>query len=229
MRVLGRSRTDDDAREEDVGRPMPDEAPEPQPELAERQLGDPEPTDLSKRDYFAIVKRAAKESLNDHITNLAAALAYYAFLAIPSVLLIAVGLFALLAGPDTVTSLVEQLGKVMPASAVDLVEESLTTMTQKQAQGAVLIGIGGLLALWSMGGAMQNLMWAMNAAYDREETRGFVKRRLTAYVMFVFVAIGFALAFGLLVLGPELSEWIGNAVGEPTIFRVVCGSPSGRS
>ena len=26
---------------------------------------------------------------------------------------------------------------------------------------------------------MQTLMWALNAAYDREETRGFVKRRLT--------------------------------------------------
>ena len=85
---------------------MPDEAPEPQPEHAEQQLGDPEPTDLSKRDYVAIVKRAAKESLNDHITNLAAALAYYAFLAIPSVLLVAVGLFTLWPGltPSTRSS-----------------------------------------------------------------------------------------------------------------------------
>jgi membrane protein len=221
MRVLGRSRAEERIPAEDTGRPIPDEAPEPQPEHEEARLAEPGATDLSKRDYMAIVKRAAKESLNDHITNLAAALAYYAFLAIPSVLLIAVGVFSLLAGPDTVDSLVEQLGKVAPASAVDLVEQSLTTMTQKAAQGAVLIGIGGLLALWSMGGAMQNLMWAMNAAYDRDETRGFVKRRLTAYVMFFFVLIGFTLAFGLLVLGPQLSGWFGNAIGEPTIFKVV--------
>jgi membrane protein len=221
MRVLGRSHTDEHVREDDVGRPTPDEAPEPQPEQTEPRLADPEPTDLSKRDYVAIVKRAAKESLNDHITNLAAALAYYAFLAIPSALLVAVGVFTLTAGPDTVNSLVEQLGKIMPGEAVGLIEDSLTNMTQKSAQGAVLIGVGGLLALWSMGGAMQNLMWAMNAAYDREETRGFVKRRLTAYVMFFFVAVGFALAFGLLVLGPQLSEWLGNAIGEPTALKVV--------
>jgi membrane protein len=207
--------------QEETGRPTPDEAPEPQPEHEEPRLRDPEPTDLSKRDYIAIVKRAAKESLNDHITNLAAALAYYAFLAIPALLLVVVGLFSLWATPDTINSLVDQLAKVMPAEAVGLVEDSLTNMTQKQAQGAVLVGIGGLLALWSMGGAMQNLMWALNAAYDREETRGFVKRRLTAYVMFFFVLIGFALAFGLLVLGPQLSEWLGNEIGEPTVLKIV--------
>jgi membrane protein len=222
MRLLGRSRTDEHVRDqEETGRPIPDEAPEPQPEHEEPRLAEPGPTDLSKRDYVAIVKRAVKESLNDHITNLAAALAYYAFLAIPALLLVVVGLFSLLATPDTINSLIDQLAKVMPAEAVGLVEDSLTNMTQKQAQGAVLVGIGGLLALWSMGGAMQNLMWALNAAYDREETRGFVKRRLTAYVMFFFVLIGFALAFGLLVLGPQLSEWLGNEIGEPTVLKIV--------
>jgi membrane protein len=223
MRVLGRSRADEQERvpTEDAGRPIPDEAPEPQPEPQEQRLQDPGLTDLSKRDYVALVKRAAKESLNDHITNLAAALAYYAFLAIPSILLIAVGLFSLFAGPETVSSIVDQLGKVMPSEAVDLVEQSLTTMTQKQGQGALLIGLGGLLALWSMGGAMQNLQWALNAAYDRDETRSFVKRRLTAYLMFVFVGVGLTLAFGLLVLGPQLSTWFGNAVGEPSLVRLV--------
>jgi len=223
VRVLGRNRADEQERvpTEDAGRPTPDEAPEPQPEPEEQQLQDPGLTDLSKRDYLALFKRAAKESLNDHITNLAAALAYYAFLAIPSILLIAVGLFSVFAGPETVSSIVDQLGKVMPAEAVDLVEQSLTTMTQKQGQGALLIGLGGLLALWSMGGAMQNLQWALNAAYDRDETRSFVKRRLTAYLMFVFVGIGLTLAFGLLVLGPQLSTWFGNAVGEPGLVRLV--------
>jgi membrane protein len=221
MRLLGRKRTDADVYEDSGARPIPDEAPEPQPEHGEPRLEEPTPASLSKRDYFAIFRRAAKESLDDHITNLAAALAYYAFLGIPSLLLIAFGLFSLLAGPDLINSLIDQLGKVAPGQAVDLVEQSLTSMTQRQASGAALIGVGGLLALWSMGGAMQNLMWALNVAYDRKETRGFVKRRLTAYVMLVFVLLGFVLAFGLLVLGPHLSGWLGDAVGQPTLLEVV--------
>jgi membrane protein len=207
--------------EDDHTRPLPDEAPEPQPEQEEERLRDPGPTDLSKRDYVAILKRAVKEAQNDHITNLAAALAYYAFLAIPSVLLIAVGVFSLLAGPDAITTLVDKLGTVMPAQATNLVEGSLTNMTERQATGVTIIGIGGLLALWSVGGAMQNLMWALNACYDRDESRGFVKRRLTAWVMAFFGFIGFALAFGLLVLGPQLSHWVGSAVGQPHAVSIV--------
>ena len=53
------------------------DGPKPQPEHAERRLADPGLTDLSKRDFKAIVIRAGKEALNDQITDLAAALAYY--------------------------------------------------------------------------------------------------------------------------------------------------------
>src|SRR5438067_2521460 len=91
-----------------------EEAPQPQPEHEEPRLRDPEPSDLSKRDYLAILKRSGGKALADNITNIAAALAYYAFLAIPSALLVAVGVFSLVAGPDAVTTIVHKLGTVMP-------------------------------------------------------------------------------------------------------------------
>ena len=199
----------------------PEEAPRPQPEREEPPLRDPGVRDLSKRDYLAILRRAVKEASNDHITNLAAALAYYAFLAIPSVLLIVVGVFTIVASPSDVNTIVDKLGTVMPSQATQLIHQSLTQMTQKQGAGIALVGIGGLLALWSMGGAMQNVMWALNAAYDRDETRGFVRRRLIAWAMFVFVLVGFLLTFGLLVLGPALSSWVGNAVNAQSAVTVV--------
>ena len=196
-------------------------APQPQPERKEPRLQDPTPTKLSARDYLAIIQRAGKETLNDNVPALAAALAYYAFLAIPSALLVAVGTFSLVAEPDTINSFVDTLGKVMPGQATDLIRQSLTNMTKQSATGITIIGVGGLLALWSLGGAMQNVMWALNVAYDREETRGFIKRRLTGWYMLGFVLLGFTLAFGLLVLGPQLSDWIGNAVGQPGLVSAV--------
>lgn len=206
------------ARQEDVPR---DGAPQPQPEHQEPKLQDPTPSKLSLRDYWAILQRAGKETLNDNVPALAAALAYYAFLAIPSALLVAVGTFSLVAGPDTINSFVDTLGKVMPGQATDLIQQSLTNMSQHSATGITIIGVGGLLALWALGGAMQNVMWALNIAYDREETRGFVKKRLTGWYMLGFVLLGFALVFGLLVLGPQLSTWIGNASGQPGLVSAV--------
>ena len=199
----------------------PARGPQPQPEPEESRLDDPTPSKLSARDYLAIIKRAGKETLDDNVPALAAALAYYAFLAIPAALLVAVGTFSLVAGPDTVNSFADTLGKVMPGQATSLIRQSLTNMTKHNATGITIIGIGGLFALWSLGGAMQNVMWALNIAYDRKETRGFLKRRLTGWYMLGFVLIGFGLAFGLLVLGPQLSRWVGNAVGHPGLVSAV--------
>jgi membrane protein len=193
---------------------------EPQPERKEPKLEDPGPRDLSKRDYRAIVTRAAKEALNDHITNLAAALAYYAFLSIPSLLLVSVGVFSLVGNADAVDQIIQRLEGVAPQEALTLLEQTLDRVAAAGASsGFVMIVVGSVLALWTVTGAMDTLMWALNSAYDREETRGFVKRRLTALVMVFLLLIAFVLVFGLLVLGPHLSGWIGDAVGLEAVIK----------
>lgn len=199
---------------------MNEPQPQPQPEHEEPNLAEPTPSDLTKRDYMAILKRAGKSSLEDHITNLAAALAYYAFLAIPAVLLVAVGVFNLVADDDLITRIIRRLQDVAPPEALKLLEETLRRVVESQANsGIALIVVGSVLALWTVTGAMDTLMWALNSAYGREETRGFIKRRLTALVMVILLLIAFTLAFGLLVLGPHLSGWIGSAVGLEAVIK----------
>src|SRR5262249_38308898 len=56
---------------------------------------------------------------------------------------------------------------------------------------------------------------------DGEETRGFVRRRLAAVAMVLFAFFGVALMFGVLVLGPVLARWIGNAVGSRSTVQFV--------
>src|SRR5919204_3846348 len=99
-------------------RPLPDEVrldedPSPQPERLEPRLDDPRLRDLTFRDWRAIFIRAGKGFLDDNATMLASALAYSAFFAIPSVLLVAVGLFTLIAGPGTITTLMHHFDNVM--------------------------------------------------------------------------------------------------------------------
>jgi membrane protein len=223
MKLLHRHRSAESRKEqpgEQATPSPPDEPTRPQPEHAEPTLADPTPRDLSKRDYVAILVRAGKESLKDHVTNLAAALAYYAFLAIPSLLLVGVGVFSLVAGDDAVSTIIERLEGIAPQEALTLLEENLDRVTeQQQSSGITMIVVGSVLALWTLTGSMQTLMWALNSAYDREETRGFFKRRLTALAMVVLMLLAFGLAFGLLVLGPALSGWIGSAVGLEAVVK----------
>jgi membrane protein len=202
-------------------RPLPDEAPDPQPEREEPKLDDPGLRDLSRRDYVAIIRRAFKKFNSDHMTSIAAALAYYAFMAIPAALLVAVGVFGLFAGPSAITTVIDKLNGILPGQATSLLEGSLKNLTQHRGTGVALLAIGSVLALWSVTGAMQNVMWAVNIAYDREDRRGFVRRRITALVMVGFALLAFALVFGLLVLGPPLSVWVGSAVGSKSAVHTV--------
>lgn len=190
-------------KEHTYDRPVPDEAP------------------IEKSGRLALLKRALKAFNEHHMTNVAAALAYYAFLAIPAALLVAVGLFGLLAGPHAVSTLVGKLNGVMPAQATSLIKGSLTNMTQHRGTGLTVLVVGLVLALWTLTGAMQALMWALNVAYGRDESRGFVRRRVTALAMLIFALLGFALAFGVLVLGPHLSTWIGDSLGVRSVVKPV--------
>jgi membrane protein len=195
--------------------------PTPQPEHSEPRLADPDLTDLSKRDFKAIIIRAGKEALDDQITDLAAALAYYSFLAIPSILLVALGVFSVFAGPSAVQSLIDRVGTVAPAEVTSLLDDSLTRMSQNNSGGWAMAAVGFVLAFWTTTGAMTSLMRALNRAYDQDETRGFLRQRASAILMVVVMLVAFALVFGLLVMGPALSGWIGDAVGIEAVLKWV--------
>src|SRR5918999_628232 len=191
----------------------PDEAP--LEESDDEQVG---VTDLRLRDYAAIFKRAARASVDDQITDAAAAIAFYAFLAIPALLLISVGVFSIFAGPSAVDTIIERLGSVMPAEAVALLETSLRRTTE-EGGGLTLIVVGGGLALWTASGAANAVMRALNRVHDTEEHRGFVRQRLVALTIVFVSVIAFALVFGLLILGPKLSAWNGDLVGAEAAVR----------
>jgi membrane protein len=178
-------------------------------------------SDLSFRDYVGVIYRGIRSALADNVTNLAAAVAYYAFLAIPSAMLVVVGAFSLFAGPSAVNTILDHLSTVMPASAVQLLGKSLTRTIQSGSGGLVMIVVGVALALWTLSGAMQTVMWALNAAYRRDETRGFVKRRFVAVALIICAVIAVALVVVLLILGPHVSTWVGDAIGNTTVVTWV--------
>lgn len=207
LRTTQRTRAE---RERLHDRPLPDEAP-----LEDTEVG---VTDLGARDYAAIFKRAGKRAMDDQITDAAAAIAYYAFLAIPALLLISVGVFSIVASPSAVDTIIEKLGSVMPAEAVALLESGLDR-TAEEGGGLTMILIGGAVALWTASGTANAVMRALNRVHGTEESRGFVRQRLVGLAMVLVAIVAFMLVFGLLILGPKLSGWVGGLVGAEGAVR----------
>src|ERR1700710_2411879 len=132
----------------------------PQPETGEQRLHDPGLFDLSRRDLVAILKRSGRSALADQITDSAAALAYYTFLAIPATLLVALGVFGLVASPSDVQALMNHLQGAVPKEAITLLRQSLTRITQSGGGSITAVVIGFVLALYTLSGAMNALMRA---------------------------------------------------------------------
>ncbi len=172
---------------------------------------------LRMRDSVGVLYRALRRAHKDHALNLAQAVAFNLFLALPAAALVIVGVFANVAGPGTAGRLLTHLNGIVPQSVIRLVDHSLTQVTSRNGGGTAMIVVGLVLAAWSLIGAMQTLQWALNVAHDLEEKRGFIHERLAAVAMVACFAVAFALAFGLLVLGPQASHWVGDAIGQRTV------------
>ena len=195
-------------------RPLPDEAPlDGAPELGESRLVDPCLRDLSFRDWRAILVRAVQKFLADNGTMLASALAYSTFFAIPAVLLVVVGVFTLLVGPQTISALMAHFSHVMPAQATSLLGGSLHRLDQHPATGLAMTIVGFVLAVWSTTGAMTAYMTAVNLAYDRKDRRSFVRRRLVAGGMVAVIGIAFLLVATLLIVGPSAEHLAASHAG----------------
>jgi membrane protein len=168
--------------------------------------------EISLGEGGAIVGGAGRESFDDDVPLMASALAYSAFFAIPSMLLLLLGVFTLVADEATISGLVDRLTIVAPSDAATLFGDSLRHLSQRPATGLTLTLLGLGLALWSMTNAMGTVMTALNVAYDRKDSRGFVRRRLVALAMAIFVGGAAVLAGALLVMGPHLQAWLGSAL-----------------
>lgn len=164
-----------------------------------------------------VLRRAIAEARQDDIGLTARALAYALFLAIPATLLLLLGLFALVADEQSLERLIMRLQRVMPEEVTTLLEESLRRSIESTRGSTVMVIAGLALAVWTTTSAAATLMTALTRAFDRDDARGFVRRRLLALVIVVCLVAAAALVFALLVLGPYVERWIGSATGAPTV------------
>ena len=176
-------------------------------------LDDLDQRDLSFVDWKATIVRAGKSFLGDNGPMLASALAYSSFFAIPSVLLVAVGLFTLVAGPSTISQLMAHFSTVMPEQATSLLGSSLRNLDAHPASGVVMTVVGFMLALWSTTGAMNAYMTAINITYEREDRRSFMRKRIVAVEMVAAIGFAFALVAVLLMFGPQVEKLIASHLG----------------
>ncbi|MCW2834366.1 MAG: hypothetical protein JWN68_2319 [Nocardioides sp.] len=171
------------------------------------------PAQLTKPSWKYVLRKTFREFSDDQCTDLAAALTYYAVLALfPAVisLLSLVGLVGM--GPQSIETLLGILRDVGAGRAATALEPRLMDLSRTESAGLGFV-IGLAAALWSASGYVGAFGRGMNRVYEIDEGRPFWKLRpmmlLVTATVVVLVAI---VALGLVVTGPA-AEAVGNALG----------------
>ena len=185
------------------------------PERAKQEVPGGEaakPTEIPKRGWLQIVKRGWAEAKADQVPLLGAGVAFYAFLALfPSVIALVL-LYGLVVDPATIANQVGQLTAGLPEDATKIITDQLTLASTRQTGAGIGVAVSILLALWAASGGMGNLITAISTAYDEEEKRSFIKKRLLALGLTIGAIVFMIVMLGLVAVFPALADLIDNGV-----------------
>lgn len=172
-----------------------------------------DPKDVKKPAWKYVFKRSLNEFGKDQCTDLAAALTYYAVLAIfPGILalLSLLGLFG--QAQSTTNQVLEIIGQFAPRDTLETIRPTIEGLASNQAAGLTfVIGLAG--AIWSASGYVNAFSRAMNRVYEVEEGRGFIKLRPQMLLVTIVVLVLIVIMGLMLVLSGPVAEAVGNTIG----------------
>lgn len=175
-----------------------------------------EPSEIPASGWRDVAMRTMAGLKADHVTLMAAGVAFFAFLAVIPGLVALVSVYGLFGDPDTVQSTVRDVAGTLPEEARDLLVAQLETITSSSSSALTLglvVSLGA--SLWAASSGMSHLIEALSVVYDEGEGRGFVAKRATAL----------ALTFGALVFG--LAAIAAIAVWPAVVAEIDPPSPVG--
>jgi membrane protein len=171
-----------------------------------------EPTDLGGRSWLGVLKRTVREFRDDNLTDWAAALTYYGILALFPALIVLVSILGLI-GESATQPLLDNLGKLAPGAANDVVSGAVRQISANQGAAGVAFVFGLATALWSASSYVGAFIRASNAIYEMEEGRPFWKLRPIQIAITVVMILLLALcAIAVVVTGP-LAQQVGDVIG----------------
>jgi len=170
------------------------------------------PTDLSGRSWFGVLRRTGAEFREDNLTDWAAALTYYAVLAIFPALIVLVSVLGLI-GESATQPLIDNLGKVAPGPAKEIFTSAIENIQGSKGAAGVFFVIGLLGALWSASGYIAAFMRASNAIYDIEEGRPLWKTLPLRVGLTVLLMVLTAVSAIGVTLSGGLAKEAGNLIG----------------
>jgi membrane protein len=162
-----------------------------------------------------------KSFYDDQMTQHAAALTYYALMALFPATLLGISLLALIGQyPSTYDSIIGYLRDVAPQSAIAPIDDSLRTAFRNKDTATTAIVLSVLVVLYGTTGVLESARRALNVVFKSSNGRSFWRRK-TLDVAFTFV-------LGTLVLATLVMLFVGGRFADDLFGFIGLGSTAAK-
>jgi membrane protein len=166
----------------------------------------------TRSDWAYVVRRSWRGFVRHRGFDSAAALTFYSALSFFPSALVVVSAIAMMDSGDAVRDILSVVQELAQNDTVDTLESPLEQLLTVPYPWLGL-GIGLVLAVWTLSAYAAAFGRAMNSAYQAEEGRQFIRMRLLMLALAVVLAVLLAALAVILLLTPRVAAAIGEVVG----------------
>jgi membrane protein len=165
--------------------------------------------EIVRHEWWSILLATGARIGRDNVSILAAGVAFYIFVAIPSSLAAVVSVYGLMFNPAEVERQVSSMIGLLPADVIEIVTNFLKLLAAKpQSTLGLRLILGLVVAIWSAQSAASSMISALDAAYEQKETRSYLRFQLAALVLSLCSIVFALLSLILFAVLPVAVDWL---------------------
>ena len=180
-----------------------------------------QPAQIRMRGWIQVAKRSWKGAKANQVPLLAAGVAFYAFLAVFPALIAIVSIYGLFADTSKIPNQLSSLTTALPDEASKVLNDQVTTLTARPSTLGIGLVVSVVIALWSASAAVSNLLTAIDVAYDEEDKRGFIKKRLLSLGLTLAAIVFMVIMLAIVAVLPPLLKAIFGTGTLRWVFQIL--------
>lgn len=171
------------------------------------------------------LKQAIMETAGDigekKLDVMAAGIAYYTLLAIFPALAAGIAIMLMMMGPDEIKHISAALQTYMPDAVAQFFAQQVYNESHRETGNLIASLVAITLSLFGASGAIDNLMKALNTAYDCKETRNMFKLKIRSLILTLSAVLMGLVIAGLVVVSKNMLQSWGIPDAAITAFGIL--------
>jgi membrane protein len=167
------------------------------------------PSQFGWRDWGQVLARVFAKIGEDHLSIMAAGVAFFSVLALFPTLAATIGFYGMVADPADIPTHLSGLRGVLPENAFQLIEGQVAKLASA---GSTALGVASIFALlvslWSSRLGVNALIEGLNIVYDEPVARGFFQQVVVSLLLTLLMIVIALFALACIVVLPAVLNFL---------------------